>query len=427
MGLGASAPAIPGIPNLGLTCYINAVVQSLAACPRFVQYVCRKSIPIDKVSIIKRVYLARGDEYMLGLNTMHLHHKFMKRFSQLIALLSPGSDPNKLHKVSIKPFVDAVKLCFEKRNAMPFELNDQQDPHEFIQLIFEILEQRFSFELILGNVHGLTSDRNTCIENPFRLKLIDERKCNTCGVSSTHSSGTTMSNSVDQYCQISISPMSRKFQAPTSTSLKNMHRSSRSLRSCLDEFFEAENVENFKCGSWFCKSISANLPHFSAPMTKKISLKGYPNILCIHIKRQQFDATIQSVKKDTSHILFDKKMTLESDWVCNSSNSYEKPVYTLQAVVVHHDLCLGLGHYTSYRRVSNPFQTCNDSSGENREKWLLADDESVRSAEWSEVQSCEAYMLFYEKKRDDEEDSFITPTDCLPLKNRRINDEKLFK
>lgn len=414
MGLGASAPAIPGIPNLGLTCYINAVIQSLAACPRFVQYICRRIVPIDKVSVIKRVYLARGHKCILELKTLRLHDKFIKRFSQLILQLSPGSDPNELHKVSIKPFVDAVKSCFEKRNAVPFELNDQQDPHEFMQLIFEILEQRLSLELVFGNVHGLTSSRNTSNESPFRLKLVDERKCNTCGVSSSDSSGTAMSKSVVQHCQISISPTSRKFQAPSYASLKNMRRSSRSLRSCLDEFFEAENVEDFKCGSWVCKSISANLPHFTAPVTKKISLKGYPNILCIHIKRQQFDVTIQSVKKDTSHILFDKEMTLESEWVCNGSNCQKKPVYTLQAVVVHHDLCRGLGHYTSYRRVSNPFQTCNDSSGKNHEKWLLADDESVRSVEWREVQDCEAYMLFYEKNRNDEEDGFITTTGCLP-------------
>ena len=115
MGLGASAPAIPGIPNLGLTCYINAVVQSLAACPRFVQYICRRIVPIDKVSVIKRVYLARGHKCILELKTLRLHDKFIKRFSQLILQLSPGSDPNELHKVSIKPFVDAVKSCFEKR------------------------------------------------------------------------------------------------------------------------------------------------------------------------------------------------------------------------------------------------------------------------------------------------------------------------
>jgi len=66
----------------------------------------------------------------------------------------------------------------------------------------------------------------------------------------------------------------------------------------------------------------------------------------------------------------------------SSSNSNGKMPYRLQSVIVHQGNAYG-GHYVAYRR---------DHSG----SWFRISDSNVVEVSWRDVQTCQAYMLFYE-------------------------------
>jgi len=78
-------------------------------------------------------------------------------------------------------------------------------------------------------------------------------------------------------------------------------------------------------------------------------------------------------------------------------------------VVVHHGMSLHSGHYTAFVRQClayklkkqltkvDPAQTTYDWTAVETGKWYSANDSWINSVyEISEVQRCQAYLLFYE-------------------------------
>lgn len=75
-------------------------------------------------------------------------------------------------------------------------------------------------------------------------------------------------------------------------------------------------------------------------------------------------------------------------------------VYDLVAVIVHHGTAGG-GHYTCY--------ALNGPSGQ----WMEFDDSSVRPVSSETVANCQAYVLFYQKRRTNEMEDFRRHIDNL--------------
>jgi len=77
--------------------------------------------------------------------------------------------------------------------------------------------------------------------------------------------------------------------------------------------------------------------------------------------------------------------------------------YDLVSVVEH----LGnanSGHYITYRRVVSPPPSHKSSTSVDEEatspEWVVCSDGSVRNVTFSQVTSCAAYILFYERRTD---------------------------
>lgn len=69
-------------------------------------------------------------------------------------------------------------------------------------------------------------------------------------------------------------------------------------------------------------------------------------------------------------------------------------IYDLIAVIVHHGTAGG-GHYTCY--------ALNEPSSQ----WMEFDDSSARPVSVETVANCQAYVLFYRKRRTNEMDDFF--------------------
>lgn len=86
--------------------------------------------------------------------------------------------------------------------------------------------------------------------------------------------------------------------------------------------------------------------------------------------------------------------------------------YVLRAVIVHRGNTLHAGHYVTYRYWKKA--TIETESEGNA--WVLTSDESINLVNFSSVQNCQAYMIFYEPKQVFTEDE-IQPKDSEMVNN----------
>ena len=142
---------------------------------------------------------------------------------------------------------------------------------------------------------------------------------------------------------------------------------------------------------------------------KCLLLTRTPSILCCHIQRRYYDPFKNRMEKCNQFVEFSQFLDLspycvygpraitpwaagsylnedENDrqdisWSSSNNNSNKMP-YRLQSVIEHQGNAYG-GHYVSYRR---------DHTG----SWFRISDSRVVKVSWRDVQTCQAYMLFYE-------------------------------
>ena len=285
---------------------------------------------------------------------------------------------------------------------------EQQDAHEFLIALLDGLSvhlEKYHGEVSThkvnnnnnnNNKEGLTSSTNTSREslneytdesNPFHGFVNDtfagtlqsELLCHTCGHRSCRS---------EPFLDISLSLPS------TDTA---SHNDSILLTDCLTQYTSMETLsELIKCDA-----CNTHQPYY-----KQLSISELPQVLIIHLKR--FDAIKET--KLTTHVTFpltDLNLALYSkpdgDNTANTARNKKNKMrsdsiegdkipslYELHGVVTHRGT-LNQGHYVSYVCVKD----MEEGDGNVSKKWLKCDDEWITVVDSSEVEMCEAYLLFY--------------------------------
>jgi len=153
---------------------------------------------------------------------------------------------------------------------------------------------------------------------------------------------------------------------------------------------------------------------------KCLLLTRTPSVLCCHIQRRYYDPFAGKMEKCVQFVEFPQFLDLSpfcaygpgaiTPWAAGSlpnasstptklpnkpspawnqpfptdamDEKHENMPYRLQSVIEHRGNAFG-GHYVSYRR---------DHTG----SWFCISDSLVTPVSWREVQTCQAYMLFYE-------------------------------
>ncbi|KAG8536877.1 hypothetical protein GDO81_025503, partial [Engystomops pustulosus] len=110
--------------------------------------------------------------------------------------------------------------------------------------------------------------------------------------------------------------------------------------------------------------------------SKKLSIQRFPRILVLHLNR--FSSTRFSIKKCSVLVDFPLHRLNLKEFASEKAGS---PVYNLYALC-NHSGSVHYGHYTAY---------CKDQSG-----WFSYNDSRVSAISEGQVQSSEAYVLFYE-------------------------------
>jgi len=398
-----------GLKNLGNSCFLNAILQSLSSLKSFQKFV-------NEIS---------------NLVSQKIHqNSFENRFLSIVLskTLNELSVPS---SGSFEPYVTKYKNLRDRF----LRKQEQQDAHEFMQYILNVLnEENTSVDdilirnescpkvIILGGLNSFKIKYS----NPFSGLLKNMMQCCNCD--------RVSSPTYQNFSDISLSIPSNK-EHPT-------------LEDCLKYFTAPETLSDLKCSSWETPPTIQNTGScgISNLARRRLLIARAPKILCLHIRRLivtqlgytklnyhikfpleldlapycSFDlneftvpdvvpednnlmgkfsndkaaASIIGGGKDNSFIHAQENNESSSLSYSLSASAplqspYVSPVlYRLVSVTEHVGNHSG-GHYTTYKKLVYG----------NEEKWFHISDESSRAVSVYEVlNNAQAYILYYEKE-----------------------------
>ncbi|XP_045305426.1 ubiquitin carboxyl-terminal hydrolase 3 isoform X4 [Leopardus geoffroyi] len=368
-----------GLRNLGNTCFMNAILQSLSNIEQFCCYF--KELPAVELrngkTAGRRTYHTRSQ----GDNNVSLVEEFRKTLCALWQGSQTAFSPESLFYVVWK--------------IMPnFRGYQQQDAHEFMRYLLDHLHLELqggfngvSRSAILQENSALSGSNKCCMKGIYKANFLEtEGKENGASTVVTAIFGGILQNEVN--CLI-CGTESRKFDPflDLSLDIPSQFRNKRSknqengpvcsLRDCLRSFTDLEELDEtelYMCHK--CKKKQKS--------TKKFWIQKLPKVLCLHLKRFHWTAYLRN-KVDT-YVEFPLRGLDMKCYLLEPENSGpESCLYDLAAVVVHHGSGVGSGHYTAY------------ATHEGR--WFHFNDSTVTLTDEDTVVKAKAYILFYVERQ----------------------------
>ncbi|KUJ14740.1 cysteine proteinase [Mollisia scopiformis] len=348
-----SVATVRGIWNMGSTCYMTVILESLVHNP-----------------LMRNFYLSEGHKSSTctkSLNNEPCLSCFMDDMFQQFnntETTSAWTAQNILGS-----FVFSAKPAYES-----IKPDEQQDAHEFLNFLLEELHEINSVDprsLIANSSPNkrLKYDGEDCkcvIHQTFYGKTLSIIRCK--GVNNGKKCGSVRRTGLQQFSDISLGLDFLSTQASTKK---------HSLEYCLKKEYFTEEQCDYSCDA--CGSKKA---------TKQVSIKMLPNVLCFQLKRfSQKGGNAIKIKNKVS-FPFKLEMLPYTDKIDEAKGHgpaqyalKARSTYHLQSVVTHIGDAIEQGHYISYSKHDN--------------QWFKFDDHKVYTASKSEVLGVEAYLLFY--------------------------------
>ncbi|CAM5146878.1 unnamed protein product [Eretmochelys imbricata] len=258
---------LQGFSNLGNTCYMNAILQSLFSIQSFANDLLKQGIPWKKIPL----------------------NALIRRFAHLLAKKDVCSPEVK--KELLKKVKSAISATAER-----FSGYMQNDAHEFLSQCLdqlkedmEKLNKTWKSEPMSGedNSPGRASDDisatkvYTCpVITNLEFEVQHSIICKMCGETVTKR---------EQFNDLSIDLPRRKKLLP-----------SRSIQDSLDLFFRAEEIE-YSCEK--CNGKSAVVTH---------KFNRLPRVLILHLKRYSFNVALSLNHKVGQQVVIPRYLTLLS-------------------------------------------------------------------------------------------------------------------
>uniref|UniRef100_A0A8C3YEU4 Ubiquitin carboxyl-terminal hydrolase n=1 Tax=Catagonus wagneri TaxID=51154 RepID=A0A8C3YEU4_9CETA len=266
-----------GFPNLGNTCYMNAVLQSLFSIPSFADDLLSQGfpwgkIPLDALSMCLVQLLVLKDIYNIKIKERLLVN--IKKTISTVAEIFSDNIQNDAHEF-LGQCLDQMKENMEKLNTI-WETKLESEQGDSPQ---QVLTSNTATKVLVCPV----------ITN-FEFELLRSIVCKACGQ-------VVLKTEVSNYLSINL---------PQGTEALPL-----SIQSSFDQFFGAEELE-YQCEK--CK-------HRSSVAVHKFS--RLPRVLIVHLKRYSFNE-FWSLKKDDQEVIISKYLKLSS--LCSESTKPPLPL-----------------------------------------------------------------------------------------------------
>ena len=423
---------IYGLDNLGNTCYLNSIIQTLANINLFRKFLLDNKYldffmhKIDSTNhyenqsfsnLISKSNDSENQNSDLKIKLHKLYDSPIYQFYRLINTIWTGS----VDSESLKP--TTLKRKLGQKNIM-FKLSQQQDAQEAFTILIEMMHMEIAQNISINNdLDTLDPLQKACITfwskeySPlyeiFHGMYLNTRICSGCNhISNEYNPNLflgldiplkkTMENLYDSFnitnyidinCKInSISieskikeEMCKLLDEKTINLIKEKHlvisnyNSKYDIYECIQDFCSEKIIEDVKCPGCNNKCTCSSKTELVIP----------PKVLCVHIKRfgqgcfpssNLFESN--NLNKRNNHITFPIDLDISSILSKNlDSNKYK---YKLKSVINHSGASLNFGHYytSAYSSI--------------HEKWYNFNDDIVMEISESQICTTNAYLLFYE-------------------------------
>lgn len=393
-----------GICNMGATCFMNSVLQTIIHNPVVLS---SKSLLLGDTMKSSNCKKHDKDASSNDSNSTISNGCIACELRNLFIEASLDNNTNRTRPGSLIPSNLLYSVWIFAEHLTGYE---QQDAHEFLIALLDGLtihleryhdEKSFNYsngELITnGDNENYTGLVNEVYAGVLRSDLYCQ-VCNRCSTKIEPFLDVSLSLSlVSQSSSNTVSSNSND-NCSEQSQLLNVGRGSKrgaiSLIDCLSQFTSIETLSELVMCDGCRKPQYCN---------KQLSIAQAPRVLILHLKR--FDAIKKS--KLSCHVSFPLKgldmnafYTGTGNNTTSSSNDIdtESLLYDLHSVVTHKGT-LNQGHYVSYISVDDnaSSSSTSDSPVANKKVWLKCDDENISEVDEYEVENIEAYLLFYIK------------------------------
>uniref|UniRef100_A0A3Q3VY28 Ubiquitin carboxyl-terminal hydrolase n=1 Tax=Mola mola TaxID=94237 RepID=A0A3Q3VY28_MOLML len=273
-------PPLQGFSNLGNTCYMNAILQSLFSLPSFSHDMLRQSIPWKKVPI----------------------NALLRRFAHLLAKKDVGCPETK------KDLLRKVKSAISS-TAERFSGNMQNDAHEFLSQCLDQLkddvkkmnksftnETAASLSSVVGE-NGQEPTSSTAKTEPGNE--VDTSRIYTCPVA-VNMEFEVQHTIICKGCGEVVTKREQFNDLSIDLPRRKKTLSLHSIQDSLDLFFRMEEIE-YSCDK--CNGKAANVTH---------KFSKLPRVLILHLKRYSFNAQLSLNSKLGQQLVIPRYLTLLS-------------------------------------------------------------------------------------------------------------------
>eukprot|EP00298_Acanthocystis_sp_HF-20_P010797 c19052_g1_i1.p1 GENE.c19052_g1_i1~~c19052_g1_i1.p1 ORF type:complete len:430 (+),score=98.07 c19052_g1_i1:26-1315(+) len=362
-----------GLKNMGMTCFINVVLQACSCTKKFREYYLdyfKANAPLhfSKFTISKRTSqvllnevenpeeneekLEEEEETSEAVLSTRIHHLFR--------VLWTSSLDTQLSCIRPTEFVSGIWQNVSDQ----FEGYEQQDAAEF-------------FEFLLGRLeHELSSQEKKAQENFIKDNIQGSLKystrCLKCG---------TVTERIETFLNLRLHFPSTVMETYNKYSNKRSRKESHSdIRCSLFECFEATFADEQLTGEHLYECGNCNSKEEAV---RTCQLHHLPDIFIMSLSRIVCQQKRQI--KITNHVSFPSSLNEFPKSLIESSTIKTETPYSLNAVIVHDGLDTRHGHYR-----------CLCLYDEDH-LWYEFDDEKVKSITQEELEKENAYVLVYSR------------------------------
>jgi ubiquitin carboxyl-terminal hydrolase 1 len=404
-----------GLLNLGNTCFLNAVLQSLTT-EKFESY-------------LSGLVEAAPEEKMV----------FCRAMLQCVQSLSGKQRANNSIITGAFNPTRILSLIREHYRSR-YSNQDQQDAEELLLAILDIVDNEsesrsndiafnldqlentadriFDYGLFTNAFvsHSIPVERlyRRAAKSPFEGTYTSVMKCHSCHSIRPyrHQKFTNIKVTIPDPQAVLRKKSQQQRLQNSSEDLVVYHQNCVRLEDCLDAYSRAEEIGDYKCQR--CSFLSS--PALSASknskryyykgksdtymneelmdtvkaqserrqsISKQMMISSPPSdILIIHLNRSDFSAINGQAIKNNTSVLISEQLDISKHVLFVRGDGGNK--YELKAVIRHEGNAY-FGHYTSY---------CKKNTG-----WMYFSDEKAMSVSWQKVYNMgkSAYLLIYER------------------------------